>query len=303
MLDSKQLQAHYSGISSSTAAAVVGLDPFKTPYQAWRELVDPQARQDISRKWSVRLGNAFEDAICDLAAERWRLELMPLSPGQTLRHPQHSWAIAHPDRLVINQNAAVEAKYRGARMRQAYRDAEGPLTTEYVQAQWQILVGGFDAVYLAAVIGDQAEPIFELIARNDADIELLLNETGEFWARYVLTREPPPAEDYEDLKHRYPIAVQGKSVEISSAGIAALDAWEELQAKISEFKHASNEHEGRVIAEIGDAETALYMGRPVATYKQQPHRHIAAEQLRADLPQVAAQYTVEKTIRVLRRKC
>jgi predicted phage-related endonuclease len=299
MLSPDQLRAHYSGIGSSTAAAIVGLDPWCTPFRAYQLLTDPSARPDLSRNLQVKLGNLFEDGICTLAAERWDLQLMPVNRNLTMYHPRVPHFLAHPDRVAANQNAAVEAKFRGHNMRRVYEENSGePLDQEYIQCQWQCLVGGFEAVYLAVVLGN-AEARHWRIEANASDMDLLANECGEFWERYVATRSPPDPQTEDDVRARFPISRAGKTVEASNiVANAVLDSLA-LRAKIDALQAQDDELRDLICAGFGEGEALRYDGRVIATFKSQTRNDIDVKRLREQAPDIAKTYARTNTHRVL----
>lgn len=300
MLSSEQELARFGKVGSSTAAAIVGLDPYCTPYMAWRQLVDPTARTDLTHSTPVKLGIAFERAIVGLVREQWNLQTVELDPTETRAHPIYPHYIAHPDALVVGEHAGVEVKFRSAYARASYPDGDCR-DTDYIQVQWQIAVWQFACVYFCAVFGN--DEIRHLrIEPNAEDIDFLLNEVGEFFEHYVKTGIPPPPTSAADVRLRWPRSQAGTAREASSATMTHVQDLLALQAHQAELEQEANRLKDAIVLAFDDSEALAYDGRVIATYKSQQRRDLDAKRLRVAHPEIAAQFEREHVYRVLRVK-
>lgn len=188
-LTAEDRKLRQTGIGASEIAAAVGEDPFRTPLELWllktgrvRELPTPPLA------WGQRL----ESLVVDAFAARHGVAL---TPCRTLVHGELPWAFATPDRLIGGRRACLEVQNVGYRTMHLWRDESGGYRApRHVQlkAQWQCLVGGFDACHIAALIGgrddyDEAFP-FDADVAND-----LIERATRFWRDHLVTDSPPPA--------------------------------------------------------------------------------------------------------------
>lgn len=306
MLSQAQREAHYTGIGSSTAPAVLGLDPYCSEYQAWRQIVDPSARPDLSANLRVRLGNLFEGPICDNAAAHWRLTTVSPNENHTFRHEREAWALAHPDRLVLGPSGsfsgAIEAKFRGSAMRQRYRDNDGaPLDTELVQCHWQILVCGFECVYLAVILGNEEERHWR-IERNEAECEYLLNTIGEWWHTYVIGNRAPRVNTALDARAKWPHAIEGKRIEVDQRIAQTIGEYRKLKSYQRELADTQDALYAEIVDAAGDAEELEHDGELIATYREHERADLDVDALLAQHPTLAQQYQRKSSYRKLHLK-
>lgn len=302
MLSDKQRAAHYTGVGSSTVAAILGLDQHKTQYQVWTDVTAPEHVVLPGNDTRLRLGNLFEPAICQLSAEHWGFELWPPDPELTYRHPVHHWALCHPDMLVLDRHACVEAKFRGIRRRQEYEDKDGdPLDTELVQCHWILTVTGFEAVYLCVVLGNE-EVRHWRIERSEAESAYLLEIIGQWWERHIVQGEPPPATTREDVRAKWPVARQGKAIELDDNIAHALTTYRSVVGEIAHLEQMRDTAYVHIVDAIGDAEELRIGGRTVATYRQATRHDIDVKRLKAEYPIVAELCEKENSYRTLRLK-
>lgn len=137
------------------------------------------------------------------------------TPG-TLRHPQHEWALASPDRVVAPPGAGRPARETWEQLLEIktvffsggdYGEGADEVPERHLlQVQWQLEVVGLEACSLVALVnGDYREyPI-----RRDREMGgLLLSLVGTWWRDHVLARVPPPVNSSkaygEYLRRRHP---------------------------------------------------------------------------------------------------
>lgn len=112
----------------------------------------------------------------------------------TLVHPEHSWAMASPDRQLFNMlftpgwDSGLEIKNVGYRSA-SFWDHGPPMAVE-AQVQWSMFVSGRSRWYIAALIGGHHLDVH----RIEADLELhadLLDVCKKFYENHILARVPP----------------------------------------------------------------------------------------------------------------
>jgi putative phage-type endonuclease len=308
-LSAKQEAAHYSGIGSSRIAAILGIDPYKTPFQAWRELVDPSAREDLSEDDDVQAGNIFERAICEGAGYKLREKVVFPPEDETFTHPKYPWAIAHPDALLPSRAAVVEAKMRNWRLKHRYGEegTDQAQDQEIAQCIWIMGVmreakpmSGQEA-YLAVQLDKKLPLIFPI--QFDAEFfGIMLEKAREFRDRYVLPKLPPPPSNTRDAAILYPRAQQGKTIEIDSAMLHKLLRLREMREHCSLLDTQADRLADEITPAFGAAQIMAYNGQAVATWNSQDNHRIDVGRLRAEMPHVAKQYETVSCSRTLRFK-
>jgi putative phage-type endonuclease len=210
----------------------------------------------------TEFGHRVERVIGEAWAERHQ-GVRIYTPG-TLRHPQHEWALASPDRVVAPVGLGRPARETWQSLLEIktvffsgseYGEGADEVPEKHlVQVQWQLEVVGLEEATLVALVnGDYREyPI-----RRDREVGgMLLEVVGRFWRENVLARVPPPVNGTEAytayLKRRHP----------RDAGplLPATPELRDLVAMVKEAKarlKAAEEAEATVVnllrAQLGDA--------------------------------------------------
>lgn len=259
------LEARRRSIGGSDAGAVLGLNPYVSPYSLWCEKTGAVIPEDISDKEAVRLGNDLEQYV----AERW----MEKTGKKVQRcnfifyNEVYPFAHANPDRTVVGENAGLECKTTSSwETVQKLRAGEIP-DQWYCQCVHYMMVTGADRWYLSALAFGTG--FFEfVIERSEAEIRALADAERDFW-RHV-TEDTPPALDgaestTEALRAIYRDSVPGTSVDLSLVG-AAVETYTALTKQIAELEQLRTEQENRIKDFMQTAEKGTY-GNTTVSWK------------------------------------
>lgn len=201
MLTTEQIALRRTGVGASEVAAVLGLDPYRTPFDVWavkRGLTEERVSTPASGTPAERLGHLLEPVVADLyqmAHPAWVVR-----SAETVRHPVHEFALATPDRIVANHwdseqvtdRHLLEIKTKSWRTARGF-GAEG--TDELperilCQVQWQLAVVGCQRVDVAVLI--DGRDYREYTVHADADLQAtMLEQVGRFWREHVVAADPP----------------------------------------------------------------------------------------------------------------
>jgi putative phage-type endonuclease len=210
MLSQAQIEARRSTIGASEIAALVGLSPWKTPFDVWSEKTGKVSRQGDTVV--QRAGHYLESTILQMYADSDGVavhppqNIWPESVEGMLVHPTIPYLSATPDGIAAPVGAEVDvvagvgwpvdAKNVGFFQKDAW--ATSAPSYYLVQILQQMDVTGLRSSpgKLAALIGGQ-----ELLVREvewDAEIVAMLHEAAdEFWHKHVLADIPPPIDGGE----------------------------------------------------------------------------------------------------------
>jgi putative phage-type endonuclease len=198
MITPAQRELRRKHIGASDAAAILGLDQWRSREDVWAEKV--YGLDDDKSNDAIELGNELEPVIVAWAGK----QIVEQMPGVVIdtESPQMLHAggvlLAHPDGVVRDANKAlapIEAKYRSRGIE--WGTDESPeiplevLTQAYVQMACMGAAFCYVAAYLAASYG-----IKKKIIRHDCDPDMLktiVDELHNFWERYVVKKQQPPA--------------------------------------------------------------------------------------------------------------
>lgn len=237
-----------TGIGGSDIAAICGLNPYTSPLEVWLKKTGGTvpAREDAVLSEAALMGHLLEPIIASRFTDITGLPAHD-NPG-TLRHPEIPWALVNLDRSTEENGTtgALELKSRSSYALQEWQ-ADVPVDVQ-VQVQWQLLVTGWEFVYVACLIGGQ-RTIVHRVERDQQLIDDLLTIGGEFWD-WVASRRRPPIDgshatgQFLDRLHATP------TDEVVVADAAEVDAW------LGQRAHAKEQIAAAAIA-LQDAENHL----------------------------------------------
>ena len=192
MLTAEQLEIRRQGIGGSDAAAIAGLDDYRTAVDVW---LDKTGRAtDHGESEPAYWGNVLEEVVAQEFARRTGLSVR--RHNATMSHPKHQWMLAHIDRRISGEKRGLECKtinaFSGAKLDQ-------PLDKHVLQVQHYMAVTGFEIFHIAYLIGGQRFAMFE-VARDSELIEMLTDTEAEFWGH--VERDEMP-----QLEHEHPKAL------------------------------------------------------------------------------------------------
>lgn len=179
-------------IGGSDAAAILGLNPYKSPYALWAEKTGKVIPEDISQKEAVRLGTDLEEYVAKRFTEATGKKVR--RENYTVFRDDMPYAHANYDRLVIGERAGLEIKTTNALHLSKFKNGEFP-ATYYAQCCHYLLVSGLDRWYLAVLVLGIDFKVF-VIERDEAELEALKEVEESFWEN--IQSETPPAIDGMD---------------------------------------------------------------------------------------------------------
>lgn len=273
------LAERQTGIGGSDLGAILGLSPYRTPLDVWLEKTGREPPQ--AANLAMRFGTMAEKFVAQEyeAATGRRVE------GYTrmLRHAQAP-LIGHVDRLVIPEGqgkASHKGIIRTDRLLEcktahpmALHSADwGEAGTDLVppaylvQCALYLALTGCEVADLAALFGNQELRVYT-IAR-DLELEASLIETATWWwQQHVVADVPPGPATPDECRRLWPAHRVGKHLIVDVLVAKDVEALAAAKEEIRQIERASAETETRVLAAFGDAEEISYMGRKLATWKQ-----------------------------------
>lgn len=168
-----------TGIGGSDAAAVIGLNPFKSAIELFADKMGFMPEREDTE--SMRLGRDLEQYVADRFCEE---------TGKKVRrnnfmwcHDEHRCMIADVDREVIGENAGLECKTTQAWGGKVVMKGEIPLTY-YTQCMHYMAVMGYDRMYLGVLIFGRGFFHF-VIERDEEEIAALTAAETAFWRDHI----------------------------------------------------------------------------------------------------------------------
>ncbi len=192
-----------TGIGGSDAAAILGLNPWTSPYTVWADKLGLLPERPDNE--AMRQGRDFEpyvaERFCEVSGKRVR------RVNKMLRHSVHTFMLANIDRDIVGESAGLECKTTSCLNIRNFKDGDFP-ATYYAQAVHYIAVTGAVRWYVAVLILNQGFHVYRLTRVRDdplpdwcvssvhvgnAEIDALIAAERDFW-RMVEAKTPPPAD-------------------------------------------------------------------------------------------------------------
>lgn len=284
------LENRMKGIGGSDAGAILGLNPYKSPFYLWCEKTG-RITNDIDNE-AMRQGRDLEDYV----ARRW-MEATGKKvhkSGFSYQSKEHPYMLANVDRLVVGENAGLECKTANALTRTRYDKGDIP-ASYYAQCMHYMAVTGMDKWYIAIIVLGKAFYFFE-VERNEEEIEALIQQEHKFW-NYVKTDQEPPVDGTdstsEALNQVFDASEDVGSVLISDDLTSMIL---ELKSKQKELQTIQREYENQIKDLMGDAVYA-YSNHASITWKESVSKRFDTTRFKKENPDIYEKYLKESKTR------
>lgn len=293
-------------MGSSDIGTILGLNPYKTPYQYWREKKSSETPQISSELHMVR-GQAKEGAIVQifefLTGEKVikRSAEIEVYTNDQLKH----YVQAANDREVFAKDRGYRAilEVKDTKLSISQQDLDYPAESEYkilsmwyTQLQFQMLVGDWKGGYLVIENGQKEYP-YKFYEFDQEYAMWAYNKATEWFEKYILGDDIPEPETADDTILAFPEHKEGKAIELDWNQAKPYRDLVEIKRKIKALEEEKTELEDEIKREIKDAELVHWVGKPLATWRTCKTRRIDLDSLRKDNPEIVEKYETITTHR------
>lgn len=265
MLTPIQSEQRKHGLGATDCAAVMGLSPYRTPYELWLIKTGRSEEDTILGEERLRLRHAHEQTIADEYEVRKEVKLR--RANQTVFHKKLPFMLCNLDRVVTGQRKIVECKTSTAWLRHNWGIAgsdEAPI--QYLlQVQHQLACTGYEDADLAALIDIDDYRIYPM-PRNDKVIDKIETACTHFWEHHVLKDIPPEATTRGDLKLMYP-KNNGKFIEATQEVLNLVDMVHTIKADTKALETEKEMVEKDIIQFIAAHDGITLGDKIVATFQ------------------------------------
>ena len=286
------LKVRNDSIGGSEAAAIVGMNPWKSEYTLWLEKTGQSQQEDISENECVHFGTILEQVVAD---EFCRREGKKVRKCGLFRCNKYPFMTASFDRLLVGEDAGLECKTSNAFKREEWDEGEIP-PNYYVQCQHYMLVSGLPRWYIACLIGGN-HFVSWVVERNDDDIAALEQAEIAFWdkvQRHIMPEVDGSESSTDSLKKMYK-GGQAEPVMLPQESMDLLKRLDELKALKSDIDSQTKDIQNKLCAMLGDNEIGIIGegdNERKVTWKTVNGRvTIDSKKLKKDLPDVFEKYS------------
>lgn len=274
------LQIRKNYIGGSDAGAIMGMNPFASPFSVWAEKTG-QA-EPFAGNLKTKIGTQFEEFVARLFEEETGKRVRRCN--YTLVRSEYPWACANLDREIIGEDAILECKFTNSHVNTVkFKNNEYP-DRWLCQMMHYLAVTGRQKAYLAVLSECRDFHVFEL-ERDEEDIQTLMEAEEHFWNDYILTGIQPPVDESEATsKALFEMFPHDDGSEV------VLDLDEELLARRKVLKDSvktmNDELAGidnEIKAKIGSASTAV-CGAYKISFREQATSGIDRKRISEDFP-------------------
>jgi len=297
-LTERQRQRRTQCLGATDLAAILGVDPYRSAWDVWAEKTGRVERAEASP--AAEAGSRFEAGVLSWAEER----LGKLDRRGTERRVDGTPILVHVDAIVAATREPVEAKTAGLfGPLHGQWGAEGTdeIPDQYlIQCQAHLMATGADVCHVAAFLGGRGYVLYQ-VHRHEQLQEVIAERALAFWRDHVEADEPPEARpnlQVAKLLKRMP----EKVADFGTDGQELVERWLQARDQRREAEKLEQEAQAALLAALGDAEAARLPDGRLLTFLEQKSRRIDTKRLKETHPEVAAEFTVETTYRVLRIK-
>lgn len=299
------------GIGGSDIGAILGLSPYRTPMDVF---LDKRGEtQPKGNEQAMYWGTVLEDVVAHEYQKRTDRKIQRVN--QMLAHPEHDFMLANIDRAIIVPEIAGNVRWKDGRLTTDRilecktangfaADQWGDVGTDNVpdanllQCQWYLGITRADVADLAVLIGGSDYRIYS-IARDDGLIGDMIEAAAEFWKRVQEGIAPDP-QSVAEAARKWPRHIAGKSLIVDVTVAEACAELETIGQQKKQLEAREDELKTQVMSAFGDAEEITYMGKKLATWKNQTANRVDTTRLKKEMPDIAAQFTTSSESRVFR---
>lgn len=286
------------GIGSSEVGTILGLNPFETPYQLWRRKkgFDPPKAENFAMK----AGHYLEDAVSRFYADETHRDIIKRSAGDWIIYdPAMPYLRVSPDRLFwVDPTARKNEDNKGileCKTTQLTIDADNLPLHWFAQLQYQLGVAGYREGALAWLTMGREFGHKDIIF-DEQFYTYLADQVTEYWERYIVGTEEPPAYNVDDVVVKYARHTDGKFIKANADVVAAAVRLKEVKQQIAELTQQKESAEATIKMAIGDAEGVQGDdGKVIATWKAGKDKAVFdTKRFAADHPEEYAEYITQK---------
>jgi putative phage-type endonuclease len=287
-----------TGIGGSDAAAVIGLNPFRSRIEVYADKMGMMPEKEDTE--SMRLGRDLEDYVAQRFCE---------ATGKKVRrnnfmwcHDEHRCMIADVDREVIGENAGLECKTTQAWGGKVIMKGEIPLTY-YVQCMHYMAVMGYDRVYLAVLIFGKGFFHFT-IERDEKEISALTAAETAYWRDHIESGISPDPDGSQSAEQAVDALWGNRAQEDELLMFDFSDDMRELcelAAAEKEIKRQKDAVKQRLQAALGEHMVGS-SDRYVITWRPQERSIIDSRRLYRERPDIYREYLTTSSTRIFKIK-
>lgn len=268
------------GIGGSDAAAIVGLNPYITPYSLWADKTGRLPEQEENE--AMRQGRDLEAYVAERFTEATGKKVR--RRNVMFQHDDHDFILANIDREVMGESAGLECKTTSVMNLRKFKNGEFP-DQYYVQCVHYLAVTGLEKWYLAVLVLNQGFYIYE-IHRDEAEIAALMEEEREFWQTHIVPDVAPAVDGYIATNKAVNKVFADADGECELIGATStIENYLALKKARAQLNLEIRKLEQQIKVDLGECETG-YCGDYTVRWKKHKRASVSIELLKKKYPKI-----------------
>ena len=272
-----ELRTH--GIGASEVGTIMGVNKYQTLYQLWQSKKNAVINEDDSNS-ALLWGHLLEPVVAELYSLETGCKIVKSSSKEIIYVAENKpYMRISPDRLYYPKG--VSAKASNLRLLEC-KTSLMPISEDdvpkpyFCQVQYQMHVSGIHHCTLAWMNLSNRTFGYKDFEYDKQFCDYMESKVTEFWTHYIVGNEEPPVTSENDVKCKYPVAIQGSIVTADTDAIDAVEHLKslnnrkrELNAEIRTIEEQMSPYKIRVQSYMGDNENLMVAGydKPLITWK------------------------------------
>lgn len=293
-MDADWLARRRSGIGGSDAAAILGLNPWKSAVQVYLDKIGDLPPIEDNEK--MRWGRILEQPIAEEFARRKGMKLTgPIEIGSKVC----PWMLGNIDQ-TLDYDEILEVKTASQPFGWG-EDGSDQIPDHYaLQVHHYMAIGGWKQCHVAVLIGGSDFRTY--IIKADKDIErMLFIEEEKFWKEHVEKRVPPQPKSSADVKALFR-RDNGSVFEADDTTLSQYHQLRSIRYQLKELEAAEEAALTAIQLKMGSATGLIHNGNILATWKTQDTARFDQKAFKEEQPEFYKDYTRTTESRVFRLK-
>lgn len=309
-------------IGGSDIAAVLGVSPWKSPYELWEEKTHRKPKEVPSPEQQKRFdrGHRLEPVVVDMLLDRLQaegLQVELLARNERYVDPEHAFMGCEIDfELRVTGEVEIDGQVRWLDGEHINGDCktvhpfaakkwgdEGSdqVPIEYAaQFMFGLGITGRQLCICASLIG-MDDLLIYWVERDQETIDGIRNRVHQFWTECVIAGVEPDPIDFDDCKEIYKKA-NGSSIEATTEVRDAVYRLAEVKSKLKSLEEQEEALQFQITDFMRPHAFLTAGGHEIASWKNQDHTSLAQKDMKEQEPEMYARFKRVKEIRVLRLK-
>lgn len=307
-------------IGSSDIAAIIGVSPWKTALQLYEEKLGiSEPEYNPEKEIRLRRGTRFEPLIVAQYEEEYGAEIVAKNVRYT--HPEYEFLAAEIDAeqdmtggMRLGEIMNVEIKSASSFMSKKFGEQGTDDIPDYYAAQvtYGMLCTGRRNARLVVLLGTDDLRTYDIPYDEDLG-NYLEQEAVNFWNNHILAKVPPIPRTREDAKLVLD-RISGLNVTCNATMRDIIGMLGDLKRQMGGLEKMKEGFEEKLLTEMaiaaqigGSSEEDKFLfvddnGKQLASWNRQDHTSLDQKRLKSEYPEIAAELTKKKKIRVFRLK-